>query len=209
MDRCARLRSGRAARPRNNVRSTLALLVAAAAGLTLGLWSAWLAVRSPTPIDTITLGAWQAWPNAGTAAADPYSRARQARIGEIPLGSGEGLMLLAQSDDTGADLIATCAYRIAGQTPPARLWTVTLEHPDGQVVRGSSGAAALGSDTLLRDPDGSFQIALSRTPQSGNWISTDMAESFRIVIRLYDTTARRGTELTTLFMPGIIRDECV
>ena len=190
------------------MRSIVALLVATAAGLTLGLWSAWLAVRSPTPIDTISLGAWQAWPNAGTADADPYSRARQARIGEIPLGSGEGLMLLAQSDDTGADLVATCSYRIVGQTPPARLWTVTLEHPDGGVVRGSGGDAALGSDTLLRAIDGSFEIALSRTPQAGNWISTGDAGGFRVVIRLYDTTARRGTELTTLFMPGIIRDRC-
>lgn len=190
------------------MRSVLALLVATAAALTLGLWSAWLAVRSPTPIDTITLGAWQAWPNAGTSDADPYSRARQARIGEIPLGSGEGLMLLAQNDDTGADLRAACSYRIAGQTPPARLWTVTLEHLDGNVVRGATNVAALGSDSLLRAPDGSFEIALSKTPEIGNWISTDNADRFRIVIRLYDTTARRGTELTTLFMPRIIRDRC-
>jgi hypothetical protein len=184
------------------------MLLAVAAALTLGLWSAWLAVRSPAPIDTIALGAWQAWPNAGTADADPYSRARQARIGEIPLGSGEGLMLLAQSDDSGAPLLSACNYRIAGQTPPARLWTVVLEDLNGKVVRGSSGAAALGSDTLFRAPDGSFEIALSTAPQTGNWIPTDGANRFRIVIRLYDTTARTGTELTTLFMPRIIRDRC-
>lgn len=190
------------------MRSTLALLLAVAAALTLGLWSAWLAVRSPAPIDTIALGAWQAWPNAGTADADPYSRARQARIGEIPLGSGEGLMLLAQSDDSGAPLLATCNYRIAGQTPPARLWTVALEGLNGELVESASGTAALGSDTLLRAPDGSFEIALSPKPQTGNWIPTDGAERFRIVIRLYDTSARTGTELTTLFMPRIIRDRC-
>jgi hypothetical protein len=190
------------------LRSTLALLLAVAAALTLGLWSAWLTVRSPTPIDTITLGAWQAWPNAGTEDADPYSRARQARIGEIPLGSGEGLALLAQDDDSGAPLRATCDYRIAGQTPPARLWTVALEDLDGHVMAGENGSAALGSDTLLRAPDGSFEVALSPDPQTGNWISTKGAERFRIVIRLYDTTARTGTALTTLFMPRIIRDRC-
>jgi hypothetical protein len=191
------------------LRSTLTLLLAVAAALTLGLWSAWLAVRSPTPVDTIALGAWQAWPNAGTAEADPYSRARQARVGEIPLGSGEGLMLLAQSDDAGAPLRAACEYRIAGQTPPARLWTVVLESLNGEPVRGSNGTAALGSDTLLRSPDGSFEIALSPKPQTGNWIATDgAAERFRIVIRLYDTSARTGTALTTLFMPRILRDRC-
>ncbi len=185
-----------------------AILSAVVAALVLGLWSAWLAVRSPAPIDTISLGAWQAWPNAGTVDADPYSRARLARIGEIPLGSGEGLMLLAQNDDTGAPLSIACAYRIAGQTPPARLWTVTLEDLNGNVVEGPNGAAALGSDTLFRAPDGSFEIVLSKTPQAGNWIPTEGAERFRIVVRLYDTTARTGTELTTLFMPRIIRGRC-
>lgn len=192
------------------MRSTLALLLLAVpAALGLGLWSAWLAVRSPTPIDTITLGAWQAWPNAGTADADPYSRARQARIGEIPLGSGEGLMLLAQHDDTGEPLQSGCDYRVAGQTPPARLWTIALEDLSGAVVQGENGAAALGSDTLLRATDGAFEIALSQEPQTGNWISTREAERFRVVIRLYDTTARTGTELTTLFMPRIVRDQCI
>lgn len=182
--------------------------MATASALTLGLWTAWLTVRSPTPIDAITLGAWQAWPNAGTADADPYSRARQARVGEIPLGSGEGLMLLAQSDDSGAALDATCNYRIVGQTPPARLWTVALEDSDGQFVQGASGFAALSSETLLRAPDGSFEITLSGKPQSGNWIPTDGADGFRIVIRLYDTSARTGTALTQLFMPSIVRDQC-
>lgn len=190
------------------LRSTLTLVLAVGTALTLGVWSAWLTVRSPAPIDTIKLGAWQAWPNAGTADADPYSRARLARIGEIPLGSGEGLMLLAQDDDAGAPLEAACTYRIAGQTPPARLWTVTLEDLTGEFVEGASGIAALGSDTLLREPDGSFEITLSTKPQAGNWIPTDGAERFRVVMRLYDTSARTGTALTTLFMPKIIRDRC-
>ena len=58
-------------------------------------------------------------------------------------------------------LTQACDYRIVGQTPPARLWTVALEDPDGRVVDGADGAAALGSDTLLRAPDGSFEIVLS------------------------------------------------
>jgi len=190
------------------VKAVLVLLLGIAGAVSLGLWSAWLAVRSPAPVDTIELGAWQAWPNAGTADADPYSRARLARTGEIPLGSGEGLVLLALNDDAGDALIKSCDYRIVGQTPPARLWTVALEDLNGRVVKGPSGSAALGSDTLLRAPDGSFEIVLSRIPQAGNWISTKDADRFRVVVRLYDTTARTGTELTTLFMPKIARDHC-
>jgi hypothetical protein len=190
------------------LRSVVGLLIAAAVSLTLGLWSAWLAVRSPAPVDTIKLGVWQAWPNAGTSDADPYSRARLARTGEIPLGSGEGLMLLALTDDAGDPLIKSCDYTISGQTPPARLWTVAVENPDGHIVGKQENVAALGSDTLLRELNGSFAIKLSPRPQGGNWISTAEAGRFRVVVRLYDTTARTGTELTTLEMPEIARGRC-
>jgi len=190
------------------MRSVLVLLIGVALGLTLGLWSAWLTVRSPAPIDAITIGPWQAWPNAGTTDADPYSRARVARVGEIPLGSGEGLMLLAETDDSGRYLTGACDYRVEGQTPPARLWTIVVEDADGRVVAHQSGMAALSSDVLLRGPDGSFQVSLSPHPQSGNWISTEDAPRFRLVVRLYDTNARTGTALTTLSMPRIVRRSC-
>ena len=170
--------------------------------LALGLWSAWLAVRSPAPIDTITLGAWQAWPNAGTADADPYSRARLARTGEIPLGSGEGLMLLALTDDARRRRSSRLRLHDRRADAAGAALDGRAREP-GRACRRASGTsvAALGSDTLLREPDGSFEIALSPRPQGGNWISTDEAERFRVVVRLYDTTARTGTELTTLAMP--------
>ena len=161
-------------------------------------------MRSPAPIDAIALGAWQAWPNAGTVDADPYSRARLARTGEIPLGSGEGLMLLAQTTIPAQPLAATCDYTIAGQTPPARLWTLVVENRDGQVFKERDGVAALGSDALLRE-DGRLvrDRALAHVRKAGNWISTGGAGRFRVVVRLYDTTARTGTALTTLAMPRI------
>jgi hypothetical protein len=165
-------------------------------------------VRSPAPIDVIALGTWQAWPNAGTENVDPYSRARLARTGEIPLGSGEGLMLLAETDDSGAALTSSCDYRIVGQTPPARLWTIALEHSDGRIAPGGDGVIALGSDLLLREADGSVDVALSSSPKTGNWISSAGTDDFRVVVRLYDTTARTGTALTTLSMPRILRDGC-
>lgn len=190
------------------MRSVLVLFLGLCLGLGLGLWTAWLTVRSPAPVDTITLGPWQAWPNAGTVDVDPYSRARLSRTGEIPLGTGEGLMLLAQTDDSGEPLTSRCDYRIAGQTPPARLWTLALEDANGRVVPERNGIAALGSDILLRGADGAFEIALSRSPKPGNWISTVQAERFRVAVRLYDTTARTTTALTTLAMPRIQRERC-
>lgn len=190
------------------MRSILIPFLGLALSLALGLGSAWVAVRSPAPIDAIELGAWQAWPNAGTANADPYSLAWLARTGEIPLGSGEGLMLLAQSDDSGNPLTSNCDYRIFGQTPAARLWTLSIEDSEGRVAARGNAVAALGSDVLLHTPDGGFEITLSKNPQAGNWVSTEQAASFRIVVRLYDTAARTTTALTTLTMPRILRRRC-
>jgi hypothetical protein len=186
----------------------LALLLGAVASLALGIGSAWMAVRSPAPIDAITVGAWQAWPNAGTADVDPYSRARLARTGEIPLGSGEGLALFALADERGRPLLSACDYRIVGQTPPARLWTLALERDDGRPVFDRGAAAAISSDALLRMPDGAFEVAVSRAPNAGNWISPGASGRFRIVLRLYDTTVRTVTGLTTLPMPRILRESC-
>ena len=175
----------------------------------LGLWSAWLAVRSPAPVDTIRLGAWQAWPNAGTPTADPYSKARLARTGELPLGSGEGLALLAQTDSRGRQLRGGCRYLVTGQTPPARLWTMAIEPVRRADIDSRPGrASAVGSDALLRAPDGSFEIAMSAVAQPGNWLSTPAGAAFQVVVRLYDTTARTTTALTSLSMPAIRMEGC-
>ena len=190
------------------MRAAVVVILGAGLALGLGLWTAWLAVRSPAPIDAILLGSWQAWPNAGTESVDPYSRARLARTGEIPLGSGEGLMLLAQTDDSGEPLTSRCDYRIEGQTPPARLWTLSVEDIEGRVVADGGNVSALSSDVLLRAPDGNFEIVLSPTTKAGNWIFTGNASRIRVVVRLYDTTARLVTAMTTLTMPRIRRERC-
>ncbi|SER20267.1 hypothetical protein SAMN05216548_11319 [Faunimonas pinastri] len=177
--------------------------------LFLGLGSAWLTVRSPTPIDAISIGPWQAWPRSGTDEADPYSEARAARTGEVPLGPGEGLSLLARTDSSGQPIDGACTYRVHGTTPPARLWTMTVENENGSPADGSSDLVhSIGSDAILRASDGSFSIALSSAPQSGNWLSTSGTGRIRLVFRLYDTTARVVTALTTLVMPDVERVHC-
>lgn len=190
------------------MRSTFVLFLSVAIALALGLWSAWAAVRAPRPIDAIVLGDWTAWPNAGTPDVDPYSRARMARTGEIALGSGEGLTLLARTDGEGRPLDGACDYRIAGAMPPARLWTLSLENENGQVLQDGGRPAALASDALLREPDGTFRISLARVTTPGNWAPTLGHGTFQVVVRLYDTAARTGAVLTSLAMPQITRGTC-
>lgn len=162
-------------------------------------------------MDSLHFGSWSTWPNAGTEDTDPYSRARLARHGELPLGAGEGLALFASTDSDGGKLKVRCEYVIEGQTPPARLWTLNLENASSRKSEDLQ-RPAIGSDSIIRLPDGSFRINIAPGPKAGNWLSSaqtgEPSDNFRIVVRLYDTTARTLTELTDFSMPGIRLLDC-
>lgn len=186
----------------------LALVAGLLLAFALGSGSAFLAVRAAAPLDVLVAGPWQAWPRAGTAEGDPYSRARLARSGEIPLGSGEGLALFARTDGRGEPLRSGCDYSVVGTAPPARLWTLAVEHAQGLPLAGEDPLRAIGSDAILRRPDGSFEITVSARPQPGNRVSSAGLGGFRLVMRLYDTTVRTVTAISTVVMPDIVRRGC-
>ncbi|WP_428673268.1 DUF1214 domain-containing protein, partial [Roseibium sp.] len=136
----------------------------------IGISSAYLVIEREQPLDAVTIGSWQAYPKAGTSDADPYSVAIYTRGAVIPLASGEGMALVAREDNAGHKLDPTCNYRIAGQTPSARLWTLTAVNGHGNLVETLPGRVHLVSQDILRNPDGTFEITAARSPHSGNWL---------------------------------------
>ncbi len=191
----------------------LTLLGLIAAGFGIGVGSAWYMAESAQPLDAIKLGPWVASPNAGTLDADPYSRARLARTGELPLGSGEGLALVARTDSSGRELQSNCIYRVLGQTPQARLWTLSVETADGLPLGVGDGITAVGSDGLFREGNGGLNVVVAPTPHAGIWLVSNGGEHsespIRLVARLYDTPARTVTALTNFVMPAISRERCL
>jgi hypothetical protein len=191
----------------------LTLFGLVAAGFSIGVGSAWYMAESAQPVDAIRLGPWIASPNAGTPDADPYSRARLARTGELPLGSGEGLGLVARTDSNDRELQSNCIYRVFGQTPQARLWTLSVEAADGQPLAVGDGITAVGSEGLFREGHGGLNIVVAPIPQAGIWLVSTGGETsespIRLVARLYDTPARTVTALTNFVMPTISRERCL
>ncbi|SFV09804.1 hypothetical protein SAMN02799631_04957 [Methylobacterium sp. 174MFSha1.1] len=214
----------RAARLRGFGFGTVGLVVyALALGAVLGLASANWATRGRYPFGGVTLNAWTAWPKIGSREADPYVRAIHARTGEVPLALGEGLLLTALTDDAGRRLDPSCRYRIAGATPPARAWTLTVERRGHarETARAAAGEAAketakdsskaaadrpaqggavppartgFTSTEVLRDRDGRFAVSLSPVVQPGNWLPMPGGDgSIRLVLRLYDTPVAAST----------------
>ena len=161
----------------------LAFLVAAGTGL----GATWLALTRGTAFSAITIGAWTAWPKTGTTDIDPYARASIARSGELPIGSGDGVAFFAASDDMGRPLDGRCAVTLAGTTPAARFWTITLYDLDGRLVPNAADRYGFTSQEISRRADGTFEIVLAPRARPGNWLPTGGIDRYVVVLRLYDT----------------------
>lgn len=182
------------------------------AGTLLGIASAYLMIERERPFLAVNIGPWSAHPKAGTAEADPYSVAIYTRGARVPLASGEGLSLTARSDSTGATLDPRCSYRIAGQTPSARLWTLTATDGYGRLSPTLAGRESIDSRQVLRHADGSFDITAAIRPRSGNWLPLPAAPTenagLMFILRIYDAPITTGAALDGVTMPEIVRLGC-
>jgi len=191
------------------VRLLLGSLLCFAVAATVGLGLTWFALTNGTTFGAIKIGAWEAWPKTGTMDIDPYARAAIARTGALPVGLGDGVSFIATTDDRGRPLDGRCDVLVAGTTPQARYWTITLYDPEGQFVANSLNRQGFTSQELLRKSDGSFDIKVAPRARPGNWLPTGGAERYMLALRLYDTpvgiATRTGREAP---MPAVTRGEC-
>jgi hypothetical protein len=183
----------------------LALSVAAF----IGLGTTWLALSEGVAYGGVTIGAWTAWPKNGTSGIDPYARAIVARSGELPIGSGDGVTFFARADDGGHLFDGRCDVTVAGTTPQARFWTLTLYDPEGKLVANSVQRHGFTSQELLRNADGTFEITIGPRARPGNWLPTGGVERYVLALSLYDTpvglATRAGRDTP---MPAIAQKGC-
>jgi hypothetical protein len=190
------------------VRLIFDIVLALAIALVIGVSTAWYAVQHGYIFGAVEVGPWTAWPTAGTVDADPYSLATLARTGEVPLGTGEGIAFAADKDSSGEPLTGSCVYALDGQTPAARLWTLTAYDEDGRLMVNPARRSGFHSREVLRKPDGSFLITVSPDVAPGNWLPVGHVQHFRLVLRLYDTPLTTGSRIADLVMPAINRRAC-
>ena len=182
---------------------------AAVLSLAIGLTITEISLRDGGPFDVVKIGAWNIAARAGATDADPYTRASLERSGEIPLALGEGLQLVARSDDQGRRLDPRCSYSVGPRAPNSRYWTLELVDLDGFPVDNPSGRDVFRSSEILRNADGSFAIWVSAAAHAGNWLPIGATRAFALVLRLYDSpisATAGGIEKTTA--PTIARVAC-
>jgi hypothetical protein len=196
-------------RPRPLLSWIVRLFGIAVAGGSLGLYLTYLAIRPVSGFGAVAIGPWSTRPNIGTDEIDPYARAMLAVSGELPLGTAEGLSFVARTESSGSPLTGGCDYRITGNMPRARYWTLALNSPRGEIVANIAGRYAFTSAEILRSADGPFEIIASRRARAGNWLPIGRDAPFVLVLRLYDTAIdTRSVVPEDLDMPRIEKLEC-
>lgn len=176
----------------------------------VGLGMTLFALNRGTAFGALNIGAWAAWPKSGTTGIDPYAHAAIARNGELPTGSGDGVAFLARSDDAGRPLDGRCEVTIAGITPQARFWTLTLYDPAGQLVGNAVNRQGFTSQEIVRRSDGSFEIKVAPRARAGNWLPTAGIERYTLMLRLYDTPVGVATRTRREApMPAISQGSCL
>ena len=185
------------------MRFLINLALAFVVAVVVGASSAWYAIERGRIFGAVVVGGWTAWPGEGGEEPDPYDLAMLTRTGEVPLGSGEGLTFGADRDAGGAPLSGKCTYQVAGQTPVARLWTLTATDDAGRLMVNVAHRAGFHSREIVRQADGRFVITVSPEPSSGNWLPVTAAGRVKLVLRLYDTPLTTGSQLANLVMPAI------
>jgi hypothetical protein len=194
----------------NRVLSPFIMIVyAVVLGLGLGLGSSYEVLLGSYPFGSVEIGPWVAWPGVGSGKADPYARAIVAKRSDVPLALGEGLDLVATRDSSGEPLSAACTYRLGALMPQTRLWSLSVHDREGHPIETELKRSGFTSAEILRRPDETFTIMMSRRLQPGNWIQLPPAGAFSIGLRLYDMPGIGGAlKLGADALPSIERLEC-
>lgn len=185
---------------------TLLALVIAIGG---GAASVWAVLEKAPALGAVRSGPWAAFPRLGSSDADPYTRARFARLGGIPLGQAEGIAFTATHDSAGSALRRECVYRLEGPLPSARFWTLYAATPSGEALPPlARRRPALHSQMILLRADDGFAIAVSPLPTPGNWLVTTGTGPMQLVLTLFDTPVSTGLQVARLELPAITRVAC-
>src|SRR5262249_61662495 len=97
----------------------------------------------------------------GTADIDPYARAAIARTGALPVGLGDGVAFVARTDDRGRPLDGGCDVTIAGVTPQARYFTLTLYDTDGKLIANALKRQGFTRQETVPDQAGGLAVTVT------------------------------------------------
>ncbi|MEZ6011164.1 MAG: DUF1214 domain-containing protein [Hyphomonas sp.] len=159
----------------------------------------------------VDVNGWQSDWTIGSAAANPWTRARIARHGLLALTKEEAVYFTKATDDEGKPLSEGCIYRVSGGDMPALWWSVTLYNAESYLP--SNDDKALSYDMTKAEASGApdaWSFTISPTaPAEGGWVSSKAAGAFDLTLRLYKPSVDLIADpKATLPAPAIARVSC-
>ncbi len=161
--------------------------------LGVGFGSAWYMIGDGTPLTTRKTGPWAQWKYLGAPDTDPYTRARMARTGELPVTFTHAFYFLAKTDSAGRPLRAECRYVLRGQPLDALWWSLAVYDTQGFLQANGTDRYSLNSHEILRFADGGYRIFLGNDVRPGNWLPVKGSGERHLLLRLYGPRVSRDT----------------
>lgn len=177
------------------------ILICIAAGLALGVFSAYLAINQVSEMLSVSIGPWKANILAGSEAADIYTRAAVSLNALFALNSSEAVYFIAKTDSSFRPLKLECNYRVEGKNLPARWWSITVYGKDLFLIPNQFDRYSFTSANVQRDGE-SWTIYLSRNQKDKNWIPLNGSGEFYLVLRLYNPERLEAIELPKIILEG-------
>jgi hypothetical protein len=153
-------------------------------------------------------GPWRTSASTGSANANPWERAAVALAGLYALTSQEAVYYTTFTDSEGRALRGSCEYRVLGQVPPARWWSLTVYGADHYLVPNAAGLYARHAGNLPLRPEGGLDIALSSQQESPGYLPIPQNDQFSLTLRLYNPAASVLEQLSAVALPAIHRERC-
>lgn len=157
-----------------------------------GVGSSWYMIEVGTSLTTLKSGPWVSWPAAATPGADPYTRARTARHGSLPISGSVARIFEARTDSSGQRLHSSCDYSVVGRGLQEGWWTLAVYDDNGRLIQNPADRYAFNSSTIARSADGSFTVTLARDARPGNWLPTSGAGRLSVVLTLLESDGGVG-----------------
>jgi hypothetical protein len=192
------------------LKNLINFLLFAVLSVAIGLGSAYYLIEHGFALVALESGPWRTWASAGSPTADPYTRARIARLGDLPINSASGLTFIAKTDSEGRTLSSDCEYEIVARPLSAIWWSIALFDADGQLIPNQAGRHAFNSQNLTVLPDGTQRITMAPKARPGHWLPSGEDHDLTLVLRIIKPLSleqqRQGVAFENL--PVIQRGKC-
>lgn len=154
-------------------------------GLILGGASA-LAIISSYASGGKAPGGWQTFSGSVSVGNNPYAQAAVAFRGILMMHPDEALYYIREKDDDGEPLHEGCSYELTSGAQPTRWWSLTLYAGGETFADNTDNAHSISADSVVTDKSGNYRLMVGPDRDGyPNWISTNGAGPFMLMLRLY------------------------